>query len=135
MNGKIIRVFQNVDMRNQHEGLRKISLDNNIDTTELENCSYVIFINKKQTILKVFSGHNVLATHKPYSGRLSMESIQYIPEAFGGGSDFNMTRAVKTALKEVFNLESDNDSRGIGKLKGLSRRDKSPRADNAARAL
>ena len=94
MKPKIIRVFQNVDMRNQHIGLTSMIAGGAPDVGEI-----VIFLNRKRNIVKVFGGNNVIG-HYRGTHAVSMDVIQWIPEAFGS-SGFSMPEAIKRSLESV----------------------------------
>jgi hypothetical protein len=98
---KIIQVFLNISMQNQHDGLAEIAMENDVDVKKLKPGQLVVFINSEKTKLKVFGANGVLAYFRSPHGRIEMQMIQHIPEAFsGGGIDFKA--ALKVTLEQIF---------------------------------
>lgn len=97
MSNKIIRVFLNTDMRNQHEGLIQMAKKQKVDPEKLEDGEHVIFVNAARNKLKVFSSNGLLSYKRQEKGRLNMEAIIRIPQSFSGGN-LNWKEAQKQAL-------------------------------------
>lgn len=100
--GRIVQVFLNADMRQGHSGLKKLAESYGIYPELFERGEYLVFINRQQKMLKVMAGKDLIAFYKSPSGRLTMESIQYIPEAFLSDGNFEMGLAIKRALTQAF---------------------------------
>lgn len=94
MKRNLVRVFFSSDMRCSHKGLKLICEENNFSPSENE---LVVFVNRKQTMFKLLSGPDTVGFYKSPSGRVTMDAIQYLPEAFNGHR-INFNSAIKRAL-------------------------------------
>jgi len=84
---RVIRIFQNADLRGQHDGLSLAALEHKIDCKKLKPGEFVVFINRKQDRAKVYATNNVVAFMKhPENRRLDLQTIRYIPRVFNGGA-------------------------------------------------
>jgi hypothetical protein len=99
--GRILQVFLDSDLRSGHDGLSKIAERNKVDTKKLGAGQYLVFINRSKTMVKVFTGNQIIAHHKSRRGRITMDAIKFIPEAFTGSGDFYMEAAIKKSLQEI----------------------------------
>lgn len=98
---KIIRYFPDIHLGNGHDGLAHIALKNKVDVRKLYPGEFVIFVNKTQTGLKLFSQGNMVCYLKmPGSQRINPRVISLIPRFFNG-SQINYSGA----LAEVINRE------------------------------
>lgn len=97
--GKIARVFFDVYMNKAHRGLSALAAEHKCDVTKLEQGEYVMFINSKNTALKMYAPGNVVAHLKLPSGMtLDREVIAMIPNFFNGGK-INYDAALKATLE------------------------------------
>lgn len=99
---RIIRVFLNVDMRNQHTGLTNVALRENISLKKLKLNEHVIFINNKKNRLKMFSSNGLLSYLKSDKGALNLNLIEQIPRCFNENETINWTKAQRLALEKQF---------------------------------
>lgn len=83
MRQRIVHIFFDVDMRNQHDGLAAYAKKHNVDVNKLEPLTHVIFINRALDRLKMYSCKGVLS-YLRVKGGIDLEAIQYIPEVFVG---------------------------------------------------
>jgi hypothetical protein len=90
----IIRVYQDVNLGKAHDGLGLILKE---DKVKLGTGDFAIFINRRQDKIKCLTDNNVLCYYRSPHGRLTMQSIQFIPEAFNGNT-FEMTKAIEKTL-------------------------------------
>ncbi len=93
---KITRVFFGVDMRQNFDGLHKVAAQ---AKTPILSHSVLVFINTKRTMFKMLSGDKYLVYYKAKTGRMPIEALRYLPQGFGG-SEMEMTGAIKQSLKE-----------------------------------
>lgn len=99
---KIIRYFSEVNMRNGHEGLAALAAQKNVHVNALARGEYVVFVNKKQSSLKMFAAGNVVAHLKmPGSGRINPKTILLLPKFFNG-SEIDYTGALREVLTKEF---------------------------------
>lgn len=100
MKPRVIRIFQDADLRGNHKSLSMLASENGIETNGVNPGEFVVFINRKKTMVKVFTGHNTIAFHKnPDEHRLAPECLRFIPEAFGADGSLEMSKAIKKALE------------------------------------
>lgn len=95
---KITQVFMDVDMRNGHEGLSLLAKKFDIDPRKLPQNHMLVFINRKQTHLKVFVAGNIIAHTK--RDRISLDAIREIPRAFAYSGRIDYDEALKNSLEE-----------------------------------
>lgn len=106
MTNRIIHVFFDTDMRCGHIGLaEKAKKEGNIEVNDLETGHLLCFINAKQDRIMILTGtdeeksYGVLAYYRSPRGRIDLDSIRFIPEAFNAGG-INYDRALKKSLIE-----------------------------------
>lgn len=95
---KLVRVFFDTDMRNQHDGLLKIAKKEGVDAASIAPGEHILFINTKMNRMKMLSSGGVLSYWRGRQGeRVNLEAIQYIPDAFSAGK-INYTKALKNLM-------------------------------------
>lgn len=100
---RVIQVFLNVDLRSGHAGLSQIAQKKKLKLKVLEDGQFVIFINRRQTGMKCYlSGNTVTYTKRD---RISLETIRFLPECFGGDADLAYDAALEKALKSKLKSE------------------------------
>lgn len=97
----LIRYFADVDMRNGHSGLRKLAKSEGLDLRLMISNEYVIFVNKKRNMLKMFASYNVIAHLKLDNGTIDPRVIAHIPTCFQG-NQINYPLAVKKMLTKEY---------------------------------
>ena len=96
---RIIRCFLNADLRGQHLSLSSLARAHKIRTDQLEPGSFLVFVNKRRTILKLFASNNVIAYYKTNTQRpVDLRVISQIPLVFNG-----LTINYDKALEKMFN--------------------------------
>lgn len=97
---KLIRVFLDVDMRNQHDGLARLADNQGYNLSKLNLGEHVIFLNSKLNKLKMYSYGGVLSYLRLPKGRIDLNSIRSIPNAFTAGEtvDVAYTDALRKSL-------------------------------------
>lgn len=98
MRNKIISVFPNTDLRCSHDGLTSIALKSNRNPEDLNNGSFYLFLNRKQSMFKMMAANNTLIHHKAKSGRVDIHAIEYLPSCFNAGK-LDYDKALETVLK------------------------------------
>ena len=97
---KIIRVFLGVDMRNQHDGLATLASKNKVTLANLDPGEHIIFINEKQNKIKVFSCRGTLTYIRKDKGRIDLNFIEMIPQAFNQFGELEWAKAEKLSLEK-----------------------------------
>lgn len=97
---KIIRVFLNVDMRNQHNGLTRVAANESVDLLKIKPHEHVIFINTRKNKLKMFSTNGVLSYVMAKEGMLNLAMIEQIPRCFNQDSTLDWNKAQRLALEK-----------------------------------
>lgn len=107
---KILRVFLETDMRNQHDGLRIIAKEKDVHLDDLEPGEHVIFVNREMTRLKMFSAMGLLSYIKRDKG-IDMNVIEEIPKCFSarGGVDWKKAERLSLDRKLGKRFEEDNN--------------------------
>ena len=91
---KITRVFLEVDMRMNFDGLREITNKHNTQTGPE---STIVFLNKASTKFKVLRSNQYLVYYSNGNKRIPLEALRDLPNTFGG-SEFEFSEAVKKSL-------------------------------------
>lgn len=101
---RIIRYFPDVHLGNSHRGLSELALKSGVNITKLSIGEYVVFVNKRQTALKMFAFGNVVAHLKmPHGTRLDPRIITLIPRFFTGrGIDYD--GAMEHVIRKEFGM-------------------------------
>lgn len=96
----IVRVFLDTHMGYGHKGLAALAAKQKINVGALDRGEYVIFINRAQTALNLYTGGNCIAHLKmPGTAKIDMGVIRLIPSFFTG-SQINYKGALKTLIKQ-----------------------------------
>lgn len=94
----VVRFFPDVSMANSHQGLGNIAKEANLNVRKLRPGEYLIFMNKKQTALKMLTAGNIIAYLKmPGSTKIDPRTIALIPKFFNG-TEINYSGALKKVL-------------------------------------
>jgi hypothetical protein len=97
---KVVRVFFETDMRNQHDGLKEVAKAEKVDLDKLSPGEHVVFINMAKDRLKMFSSGGVLSYLRSQTGKLNMMVIEQIPQCFSAKRGVNWPKAQKLALEK-----------------------------------
>lgn len=98
---KILRVFLDTDMRNQHAGLHKVAKSKKVDLTNLDNGEHVVFVNGACDKVKVFSSRGVLSyVRKDTKGKLDLNMIEMIPHSFNQLGGIDWEKASRLSLEK-----------------------------------
>lgn len=101
---RIVRYFPDTPLGNAHNGLAIIAGKHRIDVQNLSKGEYVIFVNKKQTALKMYAPGNVIAHLKtPHDTKLDPRIISLIPRFFDG-KKIDYDAAIENILRKEFSL-------------------------------
>ncbi len=91
---RITRVYLDVDMRQNFEGLRKVSAKDKLDKPG----SMVLFINRKKTSFKILNEDKYVIYYKNGNKRIPIDALALLPQNFGG-TEFEMNEAIKKSLE------------------------------------
>jgi len=97
---RLLHIFFGINLGNGHNGLSKIVGQRKLAAMKTGDC--ILFINRAQTALKMFSGTGDLLLHYKvprHLGRLNPTTIRHLPNYVNGGT-INYKGALKKALTE-----------------------------------
>lgn len=103
MSTRLVRLFQDADLRCSDLGLAELAHKAKIDPMKMQPGEMLIFINVKATMVKVLanSGYGlVYAGYRSTFGRLERRALKHIPNAFGGTA-INYDKALAATLEEL----------------------------------
>lgn len=114
---RIVQCFLNADLRGGHNWLKSIGMKFNLDLEKLNNNQFVVFINRRQTMMKCYVAGNTVAFTK--RDRIDLNAIQSLPEAFGYADGLDYDKALEISLRE--RLEGKNEAKSkLRKTNNLS---------------
>ena len=97
---RVVQVFFNSDLRCGLDGLTIIAKKAGVNSDDLSDGEFLVFINKKKNMMRVFHG-NMFTHYRPESGRVNYGMIQHLPRSFNG-TKFDFSEALKRAvLREI----------------------------------
>lgn len=99
---RVVRYFPDTHLGNSHHGLREIAAKVGIRVEKLQLGEYAIFVNKRQTALKLFAPGNVVAYLKmPGDCRLDPRVIAMVPKFFNG-TEIKYDAAIRELIQKQF---------------------------------
>ena len=97
---RVVRYFPDTDLRCNHLGLSDIAKKHNIDVRNLKPGEFCVFVNKRETALKIFAPQNTLVYLKsPGNYPLDLRVVKYIPRFFNGTA-FNYPAGLRQIFEE-----------------------------------
>jgi len=103
---KLVRCFMDVDLRCQHDGLTKLAAKHKVFIRTMKPGQHYVFINKAMNKIKMLSFGNVLSYYKQDKGKISLETLRHIPDAFTGGQiDVAYSDALEKLVKQKLNKQ------------------------------
>lgn len=84
MKNSILRIVFNADLRCSHEGLALIAKDLKINVDKLDIGEYIVILNAKKTLIKIYAAGNVIAFYKSPHGQINVKTLKLIPKYFNG---------------------------------------------------
>ena len=98
MINRVVRLFLDTDMRNQHQGLMELAKKQSVDIAKLAVVEHVVFVNASLNRVKICSKGNVLSYLFRDKGQIDMQAFKEIASAFGEDGSINFDRALKESL-------------------------------------
>lgn len=98
---RIIRYYSNIDMRCAHNGLKEIAKKDRIYLSLLKPGEFVVFLNSRQTVMKIYTAGETIVHVKVPQGRINPGVISLIPHFFNG-KRFDYNAALTHKLKKDF---------------------------------
>lgn len=96
----ILNYFPDSDLRSGHPGLAKLSRKAKVPLEDLKSGQFNLFINRKQTALKMISSGGVLVHYKsPEGHRINIDTLALLPKYFNGTA-LNYNAALKEVLEK-----------------------------------
>lgn len=103
----IISVFPNADLRCSHLGLTIEARKKGKDPRTLDHGDFLLFINRRQSAMKLFGSNNTIIHHRAARGRIELRTIQYIPQCFHAGK-FDYDKALGIVLEKKLKFPDGN---------------------------
>jgi hypothetical protein len=106
VNGRLLHVIENSDLRCRHAGLREWAKKQGADFSKFQPGDIVAFLNVEKTHLAVLvmlpeaESLGFLGNYKSPHGRVPPEALEFIPRAMGADG-FRMNRAIKAGLQKL----------------------------------
>lgn len=97
---KIVRLFLDTDMRNQHEGLIYVAAQSKINLKALDEGEHVLFLNKALNKMKLYSHTGVLTYQRQDKGKFDLNAIQAIPQSFDRNGRLDLDKALRTTIEK-----------------------------------
>lgn len=98
---QINRIYLDVDMRQNFQGLSKILANDKIILEELTDKSFILFMNRKMTAFKFLIGKDYLVFRNNQGKKIDPRVAKYFPKAFNG-STLDFTKAVREMVEAKF---------------------------------
>lgn len=103
---KITRVYLDVDMRQNFDGLRKVMSKDKPSIGNSALSTTTLFINRKRTSFKMLADQ-FLVFYKSNKGRIPLDALKYLPQSFGG-SEMEMNDAIRKSLEQKLGITKEN---------------------------
>lgn len=95
---RLAHIFQDIDMRMAHAGLKDMLRSKRIKVKEGD---FVVFLNSSRTIIKCFCNGTEALMHVKNNGkRLDLGVIKYLPK-YCNGPELDLNGAVAENLKDL----------------------------------
>lgn len=102
MINRIVRVIFDADLRCSHDGLRATAKKLSVSVDDLNMGEYVVFINSKKNMLKLYASGNTIAHFKtPDHRKMNLKVIAQIPKYFNG-RELKYDDALKAVIEKEF---------------------------------
>lgn len=98
MSQRITHCFLDTDLRCQHKGLSKIASKQKVDASKLKSGQHLAFVNVALNKIKMYSPGNVVSYLRLDRGRIDLEALALIPQAFGHDIEVKYNSALKQLL-------------------------------------
>lgn len=95
---RVIQVFLDADLRSGHLGLTTLAKKNGLEISSLMNGQFIVFINRKKTMMKCFVAGNTISHTK--RDRIDLNAIRYLPQAFGSNGEISYDAALEKSLRD-----------------------------------
>lgn len=95
---RILRIFWDINMNCQHDGLTKIAKKEKVILSDLGIGEFVCFLNRKKDRLKIFTADNILVYARAPKGQIDLGTIKRIPYYFRSGK-FQYDEALQAELE------------------------------------
>jgi len=93
----ILSYFPDTDLRCGHDGLADLADRAKKPVEDLKVGQFLLFVNRRQSAVKILTADDVLIYLRPESKRLNFDAISLLPKYFNGTA-FNYKGAVKEAI-------------------------------------
>ncbi len=97
---RVIRFFPETCMSNGHQGLKAMAEKNGIKLSSLDRGEFLLFMNKSQTAVKLYTRGNLIA-HYRGDHKIDIRTLTMLPRYFNG-VDIDYRGAVKEVIEREF---------------------------------
>lgn len=99
---RIVRYFADTHLGNGHNGLAKLAKKNGIDMEDLSWGEFLVFMNSRQNMLKMFTRGGMIAhLRMPGGAKIDPRTIPLLPRFFSGG-ELRYDRAIEAVIRKEF---------------------------------
>lgn len=103
MRNKIVHLFRDTDMRNQHDGLSNLARSKKVKLDELGAAEHVVFLNARLNKIKLYSANGVLSYYRaPGKERINLGMVEMIPACFNAEKGMDWGKAERLAFDKLF---------------------------------
>ena len=104
MKNRVVRIFLDVDFRNQHTGLSLVASKHKVDVDALKDGEHLIFVNSKRNKIKMYSSRGVLSYLRLKKGVIDLNTLVEIPKCFSHNLSVSYDKALTKVIKNKLNL-------------------------------
>lgn len=101
---KIVQCFLDADLRGGHNFLSGIAKKYGLILGNLTDNQFVVFINRRQNMMKCFVAGNTITFTK--RDRIDLLAIESLPQAFGYTGELSYDKALEISLKKRLKSET-----------------------------
>lgn len=106
---RITRVYLDVDMRQNFDGLNKVMASAKVAIGNSSPTTVILFINRKRTAFKMLAD-KYMVFYKSDHGPIPLDALKYLPQVFGG-SPTEMNEAIRKSLEQKLGTTTKEKSK------------------------
>lgn len=103
----IRQVFLNADLRGSHNWLTELAKKKNINVNALQNGEMVVFVNRRKTMMKVYTAFNSVVHTK--QDRIDLGAIEHLPQIFSQYGQVNYSKALAKKLQKLTEKKANGE--------------------------
>lgn len=101
---RMLQIVFNADLRCSHLGLSIVAKRLKLDTSDLKIGEFIVFVNTKKTMIKIFAAGNTVAHFKNNDRPINMKILGMIPRFFNG-KELKYDEALAEVIKKEIRKE------------------------------